>query len=344
MRCLYVVSSPVGPEYLQPFIWIREELYARGYNLSYPRIFEEWPKDGIHDGVFEKADALICDVPLCTEETFKCGMPVIVFDRMDGAELSRRQWVRPSLGVLKMYRLRPPSLNNEYDGRVQCHLLRKAGITAGDLKPGAGPGKPSLILSDDDLAKIHPCFGFGSFPRRRELAERTNDVDFSEGRPFDITFHGTIDYAGIGEVDRHRKLCLEAVSKLPMSESGMWHHDWYSYVDRMRRTKVIVSPYGCGEPCHRDYEAWLSGCVLVKPDSSHVDARPDTYQEGRDYQPCRADFADLGDIVRYVSNHWPMYASHRFEARKRALMSCDKTYISGVVADSLDAIFSGSKP
>ena len=41
-----------------------------------------------------------------------------------------------------------------------------------------------------------------------------------------------------------------------------------------RESKLCFSPFGYGEVCWRDFEAMSTGAVLVKPDMSHLQARP----------------------------------------------------------------------
>lgn len=75
------------------------------------------------------------------------------------------------------------------------------------------------------------------------------------------------------------------------------------YYGEMRRSRVCVSPFGYGEICWRDFEAILSGCLLVKPDVGHVLTEPDIFVPYETYVPVRWDFADLEDVlVRYLDD------------------------------------------
>jgi len=65
------------------------------------------------------------------------------------------------------------------------------------------------------------------------------------------------------------------------------------YYEEMLRSRVCVSPFGYGEICWRDFEAVLCGCVLVKPDMSHVETEPDIFVPNETYVPVRWDYADL---------------------------------------------------
>jgi hypothetical protein len=66
------------------------------------------------------------------------------------------------------------------------------------------------------------------------------------------------------------------------------------YYQEMLRSRICVSPFGYGEICWRDFEAILCGCVLVKPDMSHVETEPNVFVSDVTYVPVRWDFSDLG--------------------------------------------------
>jgi hypothetical protein len=56
-------------------------------------------------------------------------------------------------------------------------------------------------------------------------------------------------------------------------------------VDRWRFTKEaslvrgMLSPFGWGEVCYRDFEAAIGGAVLIKPDMSHVETWPNIFND-----------------------------------------------------------------
>ena len=70
------------------------------------------------------------------------------------------------------------------------------------------------------------------------------------------------------------------------------------FLKELRQSKLCWSPFGYGELCWRDIEAFMTGAVLVKPDMSHLDSLPDLYRPNETYLPVRWDFSDFGDVVR----------------------------------------------
>ena len=66
-----------------------------------------------------------------------------------------------------------------------------------------------------------------------------------------------------------------------------------AFFAELRRSRLVLSPFGWGEFAYRDYEAFLSGAALVKPSMSHVDTYPDYYRDKETMLAFRWDLADL---------------------------------------------------
>jgi hypothetical protein len=65
----------------------------------------------------------------------------------------------------------------------------------------------------------------------------------------------------------------------------------------LANSRLCFSPFGYGELCWRDIEAFQTGAVLIKPDMGHLQTLPDLYEPGVTYLPVRWDFSDLEDVV-----------------------------------------------
>ena len=55
----------------------------------------------------------------------------------------------------------------------------------------------------------------------------------------------------------------------------------------------MPSPFGWGEIGLRDFEAFIYGATLLKPDVSHMETWPNVFFPGETYQPVAWDFSDL---------------------------------------------------
>jgi hypothetical protein len=58
---------------------------------------------------------------------------------------------------------------------------------------------------------------------------------------------------------------------------------------------AVLSPFGWGEVCFRDFEAILHGAALAKPSMDHVETWPDVYRPGETFVALRWDAKDLTD-------------------------------------------------
>jgi hypothetical protein len=66
-----------------------------------------------------------------------------------------------------------------------------------------------------------------------------------------------------------------------------------AYMAELSRSKTCFSPFGYGELCWRDIEAFVTGAVLLKPDMGHLWTEPDLYRDNETYVALKWDFSDL---------------------------------------------------
>ena len=72
----------------------------------------------------------------------------------------------------------------------------------------------------------------------------------------------------------------------------------------MKRSKICFSPFGYGEVCWRDYEAFATGALLLKPDMGHLTVAPDVFIPDETYVSLRWDLADFPEKVHaWLGNH-----------------------------------------
>ncbi len=68
------------------------------------------------------------------------------------------------------------------------------------------------------------------------------------------------------------------------------------YYNEMLQSRIVVSPFGFGELCWRDFETILCGALLVKPDTSHLSTSPDLFVPHETYVPVAWDFSNLEEV------------------------------------------------
>jgi hypothetical protein len=110
----------------------------------------------------------------------------------------------------------------------------------------------------------------------------------------------------------HRQLFIEESKKkpdiflrdrVPLSEFNR----------ELREVKGVLSPFGWGEVCFRDFEAVLNNSVLIKPSMDHVETWPDIYRPNQSYIKVDWDAKDLVDRSEAILAD---------DARRTAMAAC----------------------
>ncbi|NMC99440.1 MAG: glycosyltransferase family 1 protein [Bacteroidales bacterium] len=71
------------------------------------------------------------------------------------------------------------------------------------------------------------------------------------------------------------------------------------YYAELENSKIVLSPFGWGEVCFRDFEAIVSGSLLLKPSMEHLMTWPDIYKPYETYVPIDWDISDLKEKTDY---------------------------------------------
>ena len=72
------------------------------------------------------------------------------------------------------------------------------------------------------------------------------------------------------------------------------------YLNTMRSSLAIVSPFGWGEICYRDFEAFIAGAALIKPNMDHVDTWPNLYKKHETYIPISWKIEDWDNLFTEI--------------------------------------------
>ncbi len=145
-----------------------------------------------------------------------------------------------------------------------------------------------------DLAKLRTAWnlGIGSYPLRHRR-EKASEILFriGGGALSHLPFHrprrsGAVSKLGLCQarfspkgysppVSFQRSLFLGLVQGNSQVLSGFVPKAVYA--KELRQAKAVLSPFGWGEVCYRDFEAVLAGALAIKPDMSHLETFPDVY-------------------------------------------------------------------
>lgn len=109
----------------------------------------------------------------------------------------------------------------------------------------------------------------------------------------------------------YRNRAVEAISRLgrarTVAVSGGYNAQLVpkrQYDRELRSSRIVVSPFGWGEVCWRDFEAACVGALLVKPSMSHVASDPNIYIEHETYAPVAWDLSDVEAVCEHYLANW----------------------------------------
>lgn len=163
------------------------------------------------------------------------------------------------------------------------------------------------------LSDIHSPNRYASYLRPRSYwpprwmapsAPRTLDVHF-RGSPWSSV-------AGWQRAKVRELLHQRVDLRYPDPDSRVSRAD---YLTEMRESRAVVSPFGWGEICSRDFEAFASGATVLKPDMSHMETFPDWYVSNETYIAIDWDFKNFDEVLDGIGGRADEYLSVAKNAR-----------------------------
>jgi hypothetical protein len=89
------------------------------------------------------------------------------------------------------------------------------------------------------------------------------------------------------------------------------------YYKELKSSKVVVSPFGWGEINNRDFEAFVHGCLLIKPSVNHLRTYPDFFIEQETYVPYDWDLKNMVSVLEEVEANYCQYTDIAIEGQQR---------------------------
>ena len=163
--------------------------------------------------------------------------------------------------------------------------------------------EPVIDSSQLDKLKLSWNIGIGQFPKQKyrqrfavALARLVDlrlvkwfhtemkvydavSVTDNDGR--DIAVHARLGLVSQPSLAHHRRLILGKIGEDERFLTGEVGQRQYNR--ELGRSRIVLSPFGWGELCFRDFEAVFSGALLLKPDMSHLETWPDIFADGETY-------------------------------------------------------------
>jgi hypothetical protein len=139
-------------------------------------------------------------------------------------------------------------------------------------------------------------------------------------RNLDISFRGNL-FKGVHDVSRFHRLKSYRVykkmsSKYKCPSDGIIPH--VEYMKEMNDSKVCISPFGWGEVCYRDFEAFQAGTLLFKPKMDHLQTFPNFYKP-ENMVFYNWDASDLEEKIELVLSNINVFEETILNARQNFL-------------------------
>ncbi len=135
-------------------------------------------------------------------------------------------------------------------------------------------------------------------PTRVLLSPRRRFTPPASHRPIDLSCRFGIDYARASIAWQRRNIRRRLAGRATTGRIGR-----RAYFRELQRSKIVVSPFGWGGLNYRDFEAFLTGGLLLKPDMQHIKTWPDLYRAGETMIAHRWDLEDLEPVIeQYLSD------------------------------------------
>lgn len=289
---------------LYPFYVYRKELAKMGHHFSEIRV--------------EQLNTTLLKNNKVRRIYFQAGFemaPDLVVEKL---ELLQKQFPNAKIAYMDWYaplHIRPASYVNDF---IDIYIKKQ---TYRDFDQYKVPTLRDTNLSDyyakrhalvEEIQTFIPPEGienkivlwsnFGFSPQMIDLFKGNVDVAWKK-RPIDL--HSRLAVRGDAWYQAMRQEAKDAVDRLPenlnIAKTGRVRR--YQFFQEMTQSKMCFSPFGYGEICWRDYEAFATGSLLLKPSMDHLIVDPDIFIPNKTYVSLNWDLSDLEEKIEYYLAH-----------------------------------------
>lgn len=193
-------------------------------------------------------------------------------------------------------------------------------------------------LEPDEIAKLHVSWNVGLGDYRSlwgharrllpywPIARHARPVRSAREteRPIAMSCRVGTQYV-LPSVTFHRREAARLIEELAdRTQISIRCRGWLKRRDYMKEladSEICVSPFGYGELCWRDFEAFLAGALLVKPDMDHLETWPNYFVKDVTYVAHRWDFGDFQEKLLELAKQPERCRSLATTAQDRYLTS-----------------------
>ncbi|HCP00908.1 MAG: hypothetical protein CL573_01785 [Alphaproteobacteria bacterium] len=320
MRRIHILTrgfeSPNGRAFLFPLVVHRRALADAGLDISFhcnpadPRTVD-CDALFIESRVYSSRWATEGDTRVL-EDIADLGQkaPVAWFDISDSTG-----WLQPQvLPLVKVYAKsqllqdRNIYMQPHYGNRIWADYYHRAeGITDMD------EATPRVVVDSAHLDRLCVSWNSGLAdyslhgPTRMALRQKlpidwllrvpTDFTPAHTSRDIPFTCRMGINYSRATVSHQRRRIAALLDGRMATNKLGR-----RAFLEEMRNTRLVVSPFGFGEITLKDFEATLCGSTLLKPDMSHMETWPNIFRSGETIVAYKWDLSDILEIIDTVDD------------------------------------------
>jgi hypothetical protein len=156
------------------------------------------------------------------------------------------------------------------------------------------PQRAGTVLARSGLPRL------GRKIARLGIAGKGSPPDFFKPRP--IPVHARISPVTSPSIAYQRVLFINKIDALQSPHRELFlsgRVEQKQYYRELEESKIVLSPFGWGEVCFRDFETITAGALLFKPNMSHLETFPNVYIPYETYIPLDWDGKDLLEKAKH---------------------------------------------
>ncbi len=308
-------TNPNSTAFLMPFIIFRSALKEAGYHI---RIFSDY-KDGIEACDYHFIDSKThkkdwnarYDQTLEKLSYYNAKTKVIWCDQADSSGTFLGQVLPHIHKYLKAQLLKDRNqyLKSHYASRIYAQYYHEKYGIQDEQAYIQEPVKDQKDLSKLDISWNSGLMNYGLFgPYSQRLREHIpiNALLYfakplrkaSAERPMDITCRMGISYPR--ETMRFQRLKIRELLKDHLPTNKLSRR---AYFKELCESKICISPFGLGEITLKDFECFLTGSLLLKPQMNHMQTWPNLYEDKVTYIAHSWDLDDVLEQIEWALNH-----------------------------------------
>lgn len=315
-------------KWLKPLLWADKEFKELGYSIGFKNIFEYLPIKNkfdtikynsshgeydilmlaLHHSHFEKELSKNDIIKILLDFRQRC-KTLIWMDTSDSTGTTFFE-VLPYVDMYfkKQYLVDTDTYTKKiWGGRIFCEYYHeKYGVNDEEIEnkeylPIEKHYENKLRLSwnvglGDLFSEKYSCF------LKPHKIEKPEYILPESQKKYDIHFRGSAWSTAAGYQRFLTRNALDSCSYLshPDASKKVPHEE---YVQELKESKAILSPFGWGEICTRDFEAFTYGAVLIKPDMDHMITFPNWYKKFETYIPLDWDFNNVNEVFQMIKEN-----------------------------------------